>query len=78
MLAFSASMISLKPGQEAKGVGLMFIACFWLGVIEIVSLALAPLACPTKDIGAATGALGSLRSAGANVANCDIYHYLVK
>lgn len=68
LLAFSASMVSVNPHQEAKGIGLMFMACFSIGIIETCSLALAPLALPTEDIGAALGALGSIRSGGASVA----------
>lgn len=87
LLAFSAAMVSIGPGQESKGVGLMFMACFSVGVIEACSLSLgeyqysckerngrmltmisAPLALPSEDIGAALGALGSIRSGGASVA----------
>lgn len=68
LLAFSAAMVTIKPNQEAKGIGLMFMACFSVGIIETCSLALAPLACKTEDLGAALGALGSIRSAGASVA----------
>jgi hypothetical protein len=65
---FSASMVSIQPGQQSKGIGLMFMACYSVGVIETCSLALAPLSCGTEDIGAALGALGSIRSGGASVA----------
>ena len=65
---FSASMVSIQPGQQSKGIGLMFMACYSVGVIETCSLALAPLSCATEDIGAALGALGSIRSGGASVA----------
>ncbi|KAK5689220.1 hypothetical protein LTR17_026422 [Elasticomyces elasticus] len=68
LLSFSAAMVSIKPGEEAKGVGLMFMACFSVGIVETCSLALAPLALPSEDIGAALGALGSIRSGGAAVA----------
>ncbi|KAH8651850.1 putative siderophore iron transporter [Tricladium varicosporioides] len=68
LLAFSAAMVSIRPGNESAGVGLMFMACFSVGIIEICSLALAPLACASEDLGAALGALGSIRSAGASVA----------
>lgn len=67
LLAFSASMVSIQPGDEAKGVGLMFMACFSVGIVETCSLA-PPLALPSEDIGAALGALGSIRSGGAAVA----------
>jgi hypothetical protein len=65
---FSASMVSIQPGQQSKGIGLMFMACYSVGVIETCSLSLAPLSCGTEDIGAALGALGSIRSGGASVA----------
>jgi Fungal trichothecene efflux pump (TRI12) len=65
---FSASMVSIQPGQQSKGIGLMFMACYSVGVIETCSLSLAPLSCATEDIGAALGALGSIRSGGASVA----------
>ena len=68
LLAFSASMVSIGVGDQTKGVGLMFMACYSVGVIETCSLSLAPLALPTEDIGAALGALGSIRSGGASVA----------
>ena len=68
LLAFSAAMISIRPGDETKGVALMFMACFSVRIIETCSLALAPLALPSEDIGAALGALGSIRSGGAAVA----------
>ena len=68
LTVFSASMVSIQPGQESKGVGLMFMACYSVGVIETCSLALAPLSCASEDIGAALGALGSIRSGGASVA----------
>ncbi|TKA69436.1 hypothetical protein B0A49_03776, partial [Cryomyces minteri] len=68
LLAFSAAMISINPGDESKGIGLMFMACFSVGVIETCSLALAPLSCPSEDLGAALGAPGSIRSGGASVA----------
>jgi Fungal trichothecene efflux pump (TRI12) len=68
LVAFSAAMVSVGPGDEVKGIALMFMACFSVGIIEICSLALAPLACGSEDLGVALGALGSIRSGGASVA----------
>ncbi|RDW77754.1 hypothetical protein BP6252_05807 [Coleophoma cylindrospora] len=68
LTAFAASMVSIAPGQETKGIVLMFMACLSVGIIETCSLSLAPLACASEDLGAALGALGSIRSAGASVA----------
>ncbi len=65
LLAFSASMVSINAGDEAKGIALMFMACLSIGVVETCSLVLVPLALPTEDIGAALGALGSIRSSGS-------------
>lgn len=61
-------MVSLQPGDENKGIGLMFMACFAVGIIETCSLSLAPLAVGSEDLGVALGALGSIRSGGASVA----------
>ncbi|KAL5362255.1 fungal trichothecene efflux pump [Aspergillus floccosus] len=68
LLAFAGAMVSANPGQEAKGIALIFMACFSVGIIETCSFALLPLSLPTEDIGAALGALGSIRSGGASVA----------
>ncbi|KIM99947.1 hypothetical protein OIDMADRAFT_42845 [Oidiodendron maius Zn] len=68
LTVFSAAMVSLRPGDETNGIALMFMACFSVGIIETCSLALAPLACASEDLGAALGALGSIRSGGASVA----------
>jgi hypothetical protein len=51
-------MVSVGPGDQTKGIALMFMACFSVGIIETCSLALAPLACASEDLGAALGALG--------------------
>lgn len=68
LLAFSASMVSINPGEEKKGIALMFMACFSVGIIEACSLSLVPLSCPSEDLGVALGTLGSIRSGGAAVA----------
>ena len=62
-------MASLEPGTQARGVALLFMAGFSLGVVETASLALAPLSCLSEDIGVALGTLGSIRSAGGAVAS---------
>ncbi|MCJ1298329.1 hypothetical protein MMC08_001118 [Hypocenomyce scalaris] len=65
---FSAAMVSIGPGDESLGVGLMFMACCSVGIIETVSMALIPLSCPPEDIATSLGMLGSSRSGGASVA----------
>jgi hypothetical protein len=70
-------MVSIQPGEESKGVGLMFMACFSVGIIETCSLALAPLAVGSEDLGVALGALGSIRSGGAGVATAIFVTILV-
>ena len=66
---FSAAMVSIGPGDESLGVGLMFMACCSVGIIETVSMALIPLSCPPEDIATSLGMLGSSRSGGASVAS---------
>lgn len=68
LIAFSAAMVSIKPGQQTSAIAILFMLAFFTGIIEIASLGLIPLACPTEDIGVAVGALGSIRSGGATVA----------
>jgi hypothetical protein len=67
LLAFCAAMIDVEVGDEAKGVAFMLLATTSVGALELCSLAIAPLALPTEDIGVALGALGSIRSGGASV-----------
>lgn len=43
LLAFCGGMVSVNPGQEARGVGLMFMACLSVGIVETCSLALGKL-----------------------------------
>jgi hypothetical protein len=68
LLIWCGAMIDIQPGDQAKGIAFMFLACLTVGVIEACAISLAPLACGTEDLGVATGALGSIRSAGASVA----------
>lgn len=67
LTAFSAAMTTVNMGDRAKGVVLMLMACFSVGIIETASLSLAPLTCPPEDLGVALGTLGSIRSAGGAV-----------
>lgn len=67
LLAFCAAMISVNVGDESKGVAFMLLASVNLGILELAAIALAPLVLPTEDIGAAVGALGTIRSGGASV-----------
>ena len=67
LTAFSAAMVSVNPGDRAKGIALMLMACFSVGIIETASLTLAPLSCPPEDLGVALGTLGSIRSAGGSI-----------
>ncbi|PLB35258.1 trichothecene efflux pump [Aspergillus candidus] len=67
LVAFAAAMTTVEAGESSKWVGLMIMAMFSVGIIETCSLSLAPLSLPSEDIGAALGALGSIRSAGGSV-----------
>jgi hypothetical protein len=68
LLAFTAAMVSVQPSTETRAVTFMFLACCSVGIVETCSLSLAPLTCPSEDLGSAVGVLGSIRSAGASVA----------
>lgn len=61
-------MIAVGPGDVNLGCGIMFTACWCVGIIECVAVVLTPLSCPAEDLGAALGALGSIRSTAATCA----------
>jgi hypothetical protein len=68
MVAFVAALAGLTPSHKDMGIAFTIIGPFFVGVIELVSLAVAPLFCDAQDIGLASGLLASIRSAGGSVA----------
>lgn len=68
MVGFVAALASLTPETKNTGVALTILGPFFVGFIELVSLALAPLFCKPGDIGLASGLLASIRSAGGSIA----------
>jgi len=68
LTAMAGAMISVGPGTVSLGCGLMFTACWCVGVLECIAVVLTPLSCPPEDLGAALGALGSIRSTAATCA----------
>ncbi|KPM38189.1 hypothetical protein AK830_g8362 [Neonectria ditissima] len=68
MVGFVASLASLTPSDKNTGIALTILGPFFVGFIELASLALAPLFCAAQDIGLASGLLASIRSAGGSIA----------
>ncbi|KAI1843562.1 hypothetical protein JX265_007346 [Neoarthrinium moseri] len=68
MVAFVGSLASLTPATKNTGIALTILGPFFVGFIELASLALAPLFCKPADIGLASGLLASIRSAGGSIA----------
>lgn len=68
MVGFVAALASLTPAHKNTGIALTILGPFFVGFIELASLALAPLFCKAQDIGLASGLLASIRSAGGSVA----------
>ncbi|KAK1771568.1 fungal trichothecene efflux pump [Phialemonium atrogriseum] len=68
MVGFVAALASLTPETKSAGIALTILGPFFVGFIELVSLALAPLYCKPSDIGLASGLLASIRSAGGSIA----------
>jgi hypothetical protein len=68
MVGFVAALASLTPETKSTGIALTIIGPFFVGFIELASLALAPLFCKPADIGLASGLLASIRSAGGSIA----------
>ncbi|EPE10416.1 trichothecene efflux pump [Ophiostoma piceae UAMH 11346] len=68
MVGFVAALASLTPETLNTGIALTILGPFFVGFIELASLALAPLFCKPEDIGVASGLLASIRSAGGSLA----------
>lgn len=68
MVGFVAALASLTPAHKNTGIALTILGPFFVGFIELASLALAPLFCKAQDIGLASGLLASIRSAGGSIA----------
>ncbi|KAI5865780.1 trichothecene efflux pump [Durotheca rogersii] len=68
MVAFVGACASLTPQTLGAGIAFTMAGPFFVGVIEVCALALAPLFCRPADIGLASGLLASIRSAGGSVA----------
>lgn len=68
MVGFVAALASLTPETKNTGIALTILGPFFVGFIELTSLALAPLFCNPADIGLASGLLASIRSAGGSIA----------
>ncbi|KAH7162102.1 fungal trichothecene efflux pump [Dactylonectria estremocensis] len=68
MVGFVAALASLTPADKNTGIALTILGPFFVGFIELASLALAPLFCAAQDIGLASGLLASIRSAGGSIA----------
>ncbi|KAK6218219.1 hypothetical protein LQW54_002973 [Pestalotiopsis sp. IQ-011] len=68
MFAFVAALAAITPETKNMAVALVILGPFFVGFIELASLALAPLFCKPADIGLASGLLASIRSAGGSIA----------
>ncbi|KAI1384229.1 putative siderophore iron transporter [Hypoxylon trugodes] len=68
MVAFVGACASLTPETLNAGIAFTMIGPFFVGVIEVFALALAPLFCRPVDIGLASGLLASIRAAGGSIA----------
>lgn len=68
MVGFTSSLAALTPETKNMGIAFTILGPFFVGFIELASLALAPLFCKAADIGLASGLLASIRSAGGSIA----------
>lgn len=68
MVGLVGALASLTPSHKNTGIALTILGPFFVGFIELASLALAPLFCKASDIGLASGLLASIRSAGGSIA----------
>ena len=68
MVGIVGSLAALTPKSLNTGIALTLVGPFFVGVIELTALAIAPLFCKPEDIGLASGLLASIRSAGGSIA----------
>ncbi|TPX16859.1 uncharacterized protein E0L32_003421 [Thyridium curvatum] len=68
MVGFVGALAALTPEKKGLGIALTLLGPFFVGVIELLALTLAPLYCKPSDIGLAAGLLASIRSAGGSIA----------
>jgi len=68
MVGFVGALAALDPGKKTMGIALTIVGPFFVGCIELLSMAVAPLFLKPADIGLASGLLASIRSAGGSVA----------
>ncbi|KAI0433868.1 fungal trichothecene efflux pump [Xylaria sp. FL1042] len=68
MVGLVGSLAALTPSKLSTGIALTLVGPFFVGVIELTALAIAPLFCKPEDIGLASGLLASIRSAGGSIA----------
>ncbi|KAI0538876.1 fungal trichothecene efflux pump [Xylaria digitata] len=68
MVGLVGSLAALTPTSLNTGIALTLVGPFFVGVIELTALAIAPLFCKPEDIGLASGLLASIRSAGGSIA----------
>lgn len=73
MTAFIAALAGLTPSNLNLGIALTILGPFFVGIIELAALSLAPLFCKPEDLGVAAGLLGTIRSAGASIAGSDTH-----
>jgi hypothetical protein len=68
MVGFVGALSALTPSTLNMGIAFTILGPFFVGFIELASLALAPLFCKPSEIGLASGLLASIRSAGGSIA----------
>ncbi|KAK5630424.1 hypothetical protein RRF57_006139 [Xylaria bambusicola] len=68
MVGLVGSLAALTPKSLNTGIALTLVGPFFVGIIELTALAIAPLFCKPEDIGLASGLLASIRSAGGSIA----------
>ncbi|KAJ5377946.1 uncharacterized protein N7496_005355 [Penicillium cataractarum] len=66
--AFSGALASLNQHREAYGIAFTAIGGFAVGYLELITLIMCPLYCKPKDIGLASGFLGSAKQVMGTIA----------
>ncbi|PWY72957.1 siderophore iron transporter [Aspergillus heteromorphus CBS 117.55] len=66
--AFSGALASINQDRRSYGLAFTALGGFWVGYLELITIIMCPLYCDPKDIGLASGFLGSAKQVAGTIA----------
>ncbi|PYH87454.1 siderophore iron transporter [Aspergillus ellipticus CBS 707.79] len=65
---FSGALASIDQDRQSYGLAFTALGGFWVGYLELITIIMCPLYCEPKDIGLASGFLGSAKQVAGTIA----------